>query len=141
MHSFSLSQQKQCKALKEYRIELAKRQGFSKNLRYNENMYVQNKQKTLVGILVVTVLGAGSFWFLGRDTSPSNENYTPVLVQKKERVQPATKDDLNRRRRRPVKKEIVPRRERPSDDRPLKEQKKRGKSKKKITKKKMSPAA
>lgn len=102
-----------------------------------------NKQKILLGVLVVLLvgMGGGTYWFVFRDTAPKYEVTTDQSkVQRRERrTSGATKEKRTRRSRRTAREdeeERVERRERKVGERKKSHRRRRTKGRKTIKKKK-----
>jgi len=107
-------------------------------------MNEQTKQKVLVGFLAVLIIGAGSFWYMGRDTSSSNVNYASGPTQRRQRVEKevATKDIRKRSRKEPARAKVTERRERAASDKKKTSRRTRKRSQgKKVKKEKLVPAS
>jgi hypothetical protein len=106
-------------------------------------MNEQAKQKILLGVLAILILGAGSFWFLGRESSSSSNDYSPGPARRRQRVQV----DEVKNTRKPVRSkrteaEATKRRERQetAKSQPSRKRGRRGNTDK-VKKKKIAPAA
>lgn len=106
----------------------------------------QKKQKVLVGILAVLILGAGSVWYMSRDDSSSSqqnvESGPAVRKQRKQSTQTVKKIRKKREQKASKTKTAVVRKQRDDTDRSTATRKKRvRRGDKKIKKEKLVPAA
>ena len=105
------------------------------------------KQKILLGVLGVLILGMGSWWFVFRDTGPKAEDTDEsARAGPKERRTATTSDDKEKRTRRKkavAKTETRERktREVATREAKVKERRSRGKKKRKKKKDRQPPAA
>lgn len=106
----------------------------------------QKKQKILIGVLAVAILGAGGFWYMGRDAS-SNNQANVTAAPTKRRVREKKESTTKRTRRKRERKEATAnqgssRRERVEAERTTSSRRKRARgSGKKVKKKKITPAS
>lgn len=63
-------------------------------------MNKEKKQKVLLGVLVVLLLGAGSIWYFVRDTGPIEQEGTGGSSERKRRVRSTTKEERSVRKTR-----------------------------------------
>jgi len=106
----------------------------------------QKKQKVLIGVLAVVALGAGGYWFAGRDSGDDiAATITLGGTERKERTKEVASEEKVDRKSRTEKKAVkreVTRKERDEVDRTTTSRKKRSRAdRKKVKKESMVPAA
>jgi len=106
----------------------------------------QKKQKVLIGAVAVVALGAGGYWFVGRDSGGGAEKAIQVSTSgRRERKESANTDKRAERKKRDRKeapKREAARRERAEVERKTTSRRKRSRSnRKKVKKESMVPAA
>lgn len=106
----------------------------------------QKKQKVMLGVLVAALLGAGGFWYMGRDANSNKQaNVATGPTQRRVREKKATTTKRSRKKR--ERKEATAnqgskRRERVESERTTSSRRKRARgSGKKVKKKKIVPAS
>ena len=108
----------------------------------------QKKQKLMLVLVVVLVLGAGSFWYFGRDSGGSSqaaERTGPVGRKKRDKPADQASKDQGRKKRKPTRaaeRSPTGRRERVEVEEKRVERKRRGRGRQEKKKKqKITPAA
>ncbi|MFQ5461353.1 MAG: hypothetical protein ACE5E5_01865 [Phycisphaerae bacterium] len=106
-------------------------------------MAMDNKQKTMLGVLVVLLLGMGGYWFtMMGDNSNAASAVSRRPTVKRVREKPVAKKKKGKRRKRAKPKTTVQRRERDTvDTKKAGPKRRRGKRGPKEKKKKVVPAA
>lgn len=106
----------------------------------------QKKQKVLIGVVAVAALGAGGFWFAGRDTGGDTtaavKSTTTGRKQRTKKLSTGSKLERKARAPRSTAKKEIKRRERAEVDRKTTSRKKRSRrDRKSVKKESMVPAA
>lgn len=106
----------------------------------------QKKQKVIIGVLAVLMLGAGSFWYMSRETTDENmQQFKSGPVVRKERKkadQSAKKTRKKRVAKAPSERKAFVRKQRDDSERTSATRKKRRRSgAKKVKKDKLVPAS
>ena len=108
-------------------------------------MDAQKRQKVILAVVAVVALGAGSYWFLGRDSGGDNTvGVSEGTVQRKEKkVQEETTSKRKKDTKAVTREEskTVERKERAAPEENTAERKKKREDKTKEKKKTISPAA
>ena len=109
-------------------------------------MDAQKKQKVLIGVVAVVALGAGSYWFVGRDSAADTATVIRTGdTQRKERTKALTTGQTTQRKARSTRKsntKEIKRKERSEVDRKTNTRKKRSRrDRKKVKKESLVPAA
>ena len=101
------------------------------------------RKKIILGVVAVLAIGAGTYYFVLRDTGPKRSaSADSVVAQKRMRVIAPTKKKARKvRSERQQVRKSQPRREREFFDDETKEKRTRRKQGKKVKKKKIAPAA
>lgn len=106
----------------------------------------QKKQKVLIGVVAVLALGAGSYWYVGRDSGGESATVVKTgATKRKERTKDVTTGRKAGRKARSNSKsntKVIKRKERSEVDRKTNTRKKRSRrDRKKVKKESLVPAA